>query len=119
MQAGQPACRLGTFWPRIRVTPLNSRVRSMRLSLKPIMQAVQKLSWRVADQAVSSLTHLAVAILVARSLGTSERGAFSVAFATYQVALNASRGLATDPLVVRYSGVRGASWRWAVARSTG
>jgi O-antigen/teichoic acid export membrane protein len=120
MQAGQPATRLGAFWaPRIRVASLNSYARSMRLSLKPIVQAVQKLSWGVADQAVSSLTNLAVAILVARSLGTSELGAFSVAFATYQVALNASRGLGTDPLLVRYSGVRGASWRRAVARSTG
>src|SRR5512132_2072207 len=107
MHVGQPACRHGSY------------VRSVRLSLKPTLQAAQKLGWGVADQAVSSLTNLAVAIHVARSLGTSELGAFSIAFATYQVALNASRGLATDPLVVRYSGVEDPSWRWAVARSTG
>jgi O-antigen/teichoic acid export membrane protein len=91
----------------------------MSPSLRAIRQATGKLTWGVADQAVSSLTNLAVAVLVARSLGTEGLGAFSIAFATYQVALNASRGLATDPLVVRYSGVDILSWRHAVARSTG
>ena len=66
-------------------------------------QFARRLSWGVADQALSSLTNFAVAILVARSLGTEELGAFSIAFATYLIAVNASRGLATDPLVVRYS----------------
>jgi hypothetical protein len=87
----------------------------MRWPLERIRQVAGKLSWGVADQAVSSLTNLAVAILVARSSGIEERGAF----ATYQVALNASRGLATDAFVVRYSGVEIPSWRRAVARSTG
>lgn len=38
-------------------------------------------------------------------------GVFSLAWVTYGVVLNVSRGLATDPLVVRFSGVPGASWR--------
>jgi O-antigen/teichoic acid export membrane protein len=75
--------------------------------------------WGVADQALSSLTNFAVGIYVARSLGPRGLGAFSLAFATYLLALNASRGLATDPLVVRYSGVEPAAWRRAAARSTG
>jgi hypothetical protein len=73
----------------------------------------------VADQALSSLTNFGVGICVARLLGTSELGAFSLAFVTYFVALNATRGLATDPLLVRYSGVDPASWRRAVRDATG
>jgi glycosyltransferase involved in cell wall biosynthesis len=78
-----------------------------------------RLSWGVADQAVSSLTNFTVGLLVARSLGPRQLGAFSIAFATYLVAVNASRGLATDPLVVRYSDTESAAWRRAAASSTG
>jgi O-antigen/teichoic acid export membrane protein len=79
----------------------------------------RRLGWAVADQALSSLTNFLVGFFVARSLGPTAFGAFSVAFATYLIALNASRGLATDPLMVRYSGVQLTEWRRAVAGSTG
>src|SRR5439155_4829421 len=62
-----------------------------------------RLSWGLVDQAVSSLTNFAVGIYVARSLGVTAFGIFSVAWVTYGVVLNISRGLATDPLVVRFS----------------
>jgi O-antigen/teichoic acid export membrane protein len=82
-------------------------------------QPARRLGWGVADQAVSSLTNFAVAILVARSLGAVQFGAFSLAYVTYAFALNASRGLATYPLQVRFSGVEVAEWRRAVAGCTG
>jgi O-antigen/teichoic acid export membrane protein len=78
-----------------------------------------RLSWGLADQAVSSLTNFTVGIYVARSLGATAFGIFSLAWVTYGVVLNVSRGLATDPLVVRFSGVPAASWRAAVAQSSG
>jgi O-antigen/teichoic acid export membrane protein len=78
----------------------------------------RRLGWAVADQAISSLTNFLVGFFVARSLGPTEFGAFSIAFATYLIALNASRGLATDALLVRYSGVRLSEWRRGVAGST-
>lgn len=78
-----------------------------------------RLSWGLADQAVSSMTNFAVGIYVARSLGLTAFGIFSVAWVTYGVVLNISRGLATDPLVVRFSGVPFDAWRDAVARSSG
>ncbi|MFC8421241.1 hypothetical protein ACFUN7_10215 [Streptomyces sp. NPDC057236] len=78
-----------------------------------------RLSWGLADQAASSLSNFAVGIYVARSLGLTAFGVFSLAWVTYGVVLNVSRGLATDPLVVRFSGVPEASWRQAVARSSG
>ena len=46
-------------------------------------------------------------------------GAFSLAYVTYAFALNASRGLATDPLLVRFSGTDLPTWRRAVASCTG
>ncbi|MFD9858672.1 membrane protein [Streptomyces alboflavus] len=78
-----------------------------------------RLSWGLADQAVCSMTNFAVGIYVARSLGLTAFGVFSLAWVTYGVVLSVSRGLATDPLVVRFSGVPDASWRAAAARSSG
>ncbi|ELS57366.1 putative Integral membrane protein [Streptomyces viridochromogenes Tue57] len=80
---------------------------------------VGRLSWGLADQAASSITNFAVGIYVARSLGLTAFGVFSLAWVTYGVVLNVSRGLATDPLMVRFSGVPDASWRAAVVRSSG
>jgi O-antigen/teichoic acid export membrane protein len=80
---------------------------------------VGRLSWGLADQAASSLSNFAVGIYVARSLGLSAFGVFSLAWVTYGVVLSVSRGLATDPLVVRFSGVPEASWRGAVTRASG
>ncbi|NEC39814.1 hypothetical protein, partial [Streptomyces rubrogriseus] len=80
---------------------------------------VGRLSWGLADQAASSLSNFVVGIYVARSLGLTAFGVFSLAWVTYGVVLNVSRGLATDPLVVRFSGVPESSWRGAVARASG
>ncbi len=71
----------------------------------------RRLSWGLADQAVSSMTNFAVGVFVAHGLGIKAFGIFSLAWVTYGVIINISRGLATDPLVVRYSGVSQASWR--------
>ena len=68
---------------------------------------------------MSSVTNFAVSIYVARTLGAEKFGAFSLAYVTYAFALNASRGLATDPLMVRFSGTDVPTWRRAVASCTG
>ncbi|MBU6533601.1 hypothetical protein [Streptomyces mayonensis] len=80
---------------------------------------VGRLSWGLADQAASSLSNFVVGVYVARELGLTAFGVFSLAWVTYGVVLNVSRGLATDPLVVRFSGVPEPAWRGAVARSSG
>ena len=82
-------------------------------------QAVLRLGWGVADQVVSSLTNFAISIYVVRTLGAVQFGAFSLAYVTYGFALGASRGLATDPLMVRFSGVDVPTWRRAVAQCAG
>ncbi len=100
------------------MTPMaTGRRRTARPTAKRAM--LGRLSWGLADQAASSMTNFAVGIYVARSLGLAAFGVFSLAWVTYGVVLSVSRGLATDPLVVRFSGVPDASWRAAVARSSG
>src|SRR5215469_12780935 len=96
-------------------------VRSPRTAAlwRVVAQPTRRLGWGVADQAVSSLTNFAVVILVARSLGAVQFGAFTLAYVTYAFALNASRGLATEPLMIRFSGVDVAEWRRATAGCTG
>ena len=82
-------------------------------------QMVRRLSWGLADQVVSSLTNAFMAIYIARELGAVQFGAFSLAYVTYSFALNASRGLATDPLMVRFSGADLPRWKRAAADCTG
>jgi O-antigen/teichoic acid export membrane protein len=89
------------------------------VSWAPLRRAGRRLGWGVADQGVSSLTNFAVNIYIARELGAAEYGAFSLAYVTYAFALNASRGLATDPLLVRFSYTDLPTWRRAVASCTG
>src|SRR5215472_6442405 len=81
--------------------------------------ATKRLSWGVADQGMSSISNFAVNIYIARTLGPVEYGAFSLAYVTYAFTLNASRGLATDPLMVRYSTAELPVWRRAVADCSG
>jgi O-antigen/teichoic acid export membrane protein len=65
------------------------------------------------------MTNFVVGVFVARELGVAAFGIFSLAWVTYGVVLNVSRGLATDPLVVRFSGVSTADWRHATSRAAG
>lgn len=85
---------------------------------KRIRGVALRLGWGLADQAVSSLTNFAMTIYVARTLGAVAFGAYSLAYVTYSLALNASRGLSTDPLMVRFSGAQTPAWRRAVASSS-
>ncbi|WP_060889598.1 MATE family efflux transporter, partial [Streptomyces scabiei] len=102
------------------MTHMTTEEEKARARARPARRALLgRLSWGLADQAASSMTNFAVGIYVARSLGLTAFGAFSLAWVTYGVVLSVSRGLATDPLVVRFSGVPDAAWRGAVARSSG
>ena len=84
-----------------------------------VIQAVRRLGWGVADQGISSLSNFALGLFVARSFGASNFGAFTLAFITYTVVINAARGLATDPLLVRFSGDLVHRWRRATSAATG
>src|SRR5579859_5986340 len=84
-----------------------------------VRRGASRLGWGAADQGMSSLTNFLLSVYVARTLGAVAFGAFSLAYVTYAFALNASRGLCTDPFVVRFSGTYLPTWRRAVARCTG
>jgi O-antigen/teichoic acid export membrane protein len=71
------------------------------------------------DQAVSSLTNFAVVLYAARMVDASQFGAFSLAYTTYGFLLSASRGLASGPLQVRFSGTDIPAWRRATAECAG
>ena len=88
-------------------------------SKRGLFQIVQRLGWGVADQAISSLSNFALGIFVARTFGASSFGAFTLAYVTYTVVINAARGLATDPLLVRHSGDVHRRWRRATSAATG
>lgn len=93
---------------------------SRGVNSNPILRRVaRRFGWGLADQAMSSMSNAAVSFYVARELGAADFGAFSLAYVTYSFALNASRGLATDPLVVRYSTADKDRWRAAIAQSSG
>lgn len=84
-----------------------------------VRAASHRLSWGIADQGMSSLTNFLLSAFVARTLGAREFGAFSLAYVTYGFALNASRALAVEPLMIRFSGTSIPIWRRATAGSTG
>ena len=82
--------------------------------LRLVRVVAHRFSWGLADQAMSSLSNAAVSLYIARELGAAQFGAFSVAYVTYAWVLNASRGLATDPLLVRFSHAEHQVWKRAV-----
>lgn len=84
-----------------------------------VRQASRRLSWGVADQAMSSLTNFLLTIFIARTLHAVQLGAFTLAYVTYGFAINASRGLSIEPLLVRFSGTVLPTWRRAAASCTG
>ncbi len=55
---------------------------------------------------------------MARTLDAASFGAFGLAYVTFGLAISATRGLATDPLLVRFSGQETPAWRKAVAASS-
>ena len=84
-----------------------------------LRQSLRRLGWGVADQGISSLSNFALGLYVAHSYGATNFGAFTLAFVTYTFVINAARGLATDPLLVRYSGDANRRWRRGTSAATG
>jgi O-antigen/teichoic acid export membrane protein len=74
--------------------------------------------WGLTDQAFSSLTNFALGIIVARLVSAAEFGAFTVAFTAFLVALNITRYLGAQPLVIRYSS-RPEAWPQGTASALG
>jgi len=88
------------------------------LKLRRFVGPATRAGWGLADQGLSSLSNLAVGVLVARSGSVAEFGVYALAFGGYTIALNVSRAVATEPMGVRHSGKRSPSWERAVRAST-
>src|SRR5262245_46435254 len=84
-----------------------------------LSSVVRRAGWGVADQGLSSLTNFLLGVLVARATNPADFGAFSLVFATYAIALNVPRALASEPMTVRYSASHDEVWRRGAAASTG
>jgi O-antigen/teichoic acid export membrane protein len=84
-----------------------------------ILRAGHRAKWAVGDQALSSLSNFALGVLVARSVTQAGLGAFSLAFASYTIALNGSRALISSPVLVRHSATEDADWRSGVRSAAG
>jgi O-antigen/teichoic acid export membrane protein len=89
------------------------------LSAPVALGMIRRFGWGLADQLLSSATNFLLGLLVARTVGPRDLGAFSVAYATFTFSLGAVRAIAGDLLAVRHSAVSADEWREGVARSAG
>lgn len=86
--------------------------------MRPLVAAGKRVGWGMADQALSSLTNFGVGVFLARSLPTSDFGAFGIGFSVYLLVLSLSRSTATEPLVIRFSTGSREEWRLGVEGAT-
>jgi O-antigen/teichoic acid export membrane protein len=101
------------------VTAVAERKIPAAASWRAAKKAGRRLTWGLSDQAMCSLTNFLLSIYIARTLGAVQFGAFTLAYVTYGFAINASRGLSVEPLLIRFSGPEVTRWRRATAGCTG
>ena len=78
-----------------------------------------RVGWGLADQALSSLTNFVLGVVVARTVGLTDFGAFSLAFAAYLIVAGLSRAVTAQPLLIRYGDVSNSDWRRGASAATG
>jgi len=76
-------------------------------------------AWTLVDQAVSSLTKAVLALVVARSVGGADFGAFSIALFTFGFVIGIGRAVVCDPFVIHYSDAEGPRRRQAAREASG
>ena len=79
----------------------------------------RRFGWAFADQLLSSGTNFLLGLLVARTVGVRDLGAFSVAYATFTFSLGGVRSVATELLVIRHSALSAHEWRDGIKRAAG
>jgi O-antigen/teichoic acid export membrane protein len=84
-----------------------------------IPAAARRAGWNVADQAASSLSNLAVSVLVARSVDSTAFGGFTIAFTIFSLLTGFSRAVVTFPLGVRFADAPRAKFDHAAASAVG
>lgn len=100
------------------MTAAHPRDKSAR-KLGPAVGRRGRVAWVVIDQGLSSVSNLALGVVVAREVGAHAYGAFSIAYSIYLLALVLNRAVSSDPLVIRYSDGAVPARRAAIRRSAG
>src|SRR6476620_7278852 len=80
---------------------------------------VRRFGWAFADQLLSSGTNFLLGVLIARSVGVRDLGAFSIAYAPFTFSLGGVRAVASEWLIVRHSALSEHEWRDGIRRSAG
>jgi O-antigen/teichoic acid export membrane protein len=75
--------------------------------------------WSVADQVLSSIINFGLGIAVARVSTPAEFGVYALAFSAYLIAINVTRPVAVEPLIIRFTGASIHAWKAALARAAG
>jgi O-antigen/teichoic acid export membrane protein len=78
-----------------------------------------KALWTLLDQIVSSGTNTVIGVVVARSVSSTEFGAFSIAFTLFALFIGFSRATATSVLGIRYADASPRLFRSAGAAAAG
>lgn len=80
---------------------------------------VQRVGWGLADQALSSFTNFALGIAVAQVATPEQFGAYGLVFSAYLMAINVTRPIAIEPLLIRSSGKDDATWTRQISSAAG
>jgi O-antigen/teichoic acid export membrane protein len=78
-----------------------------------------RILWTFSDQALSSLTNAALAIVVARTVIPSDFGAFAIALTTFGFVVGLVRAFVGEPFVVRFSAANESERRRGTAHASG
>ena len=78
-----------------------------------------RIVWTFADQALSSLTNAALAVVVARTVSKGDFGAFALALLTFSFIVGLVRAFVGEPFVVRFSAASEAERRRGTAHASG
>jgi len=73
----------------------------------------------IVDQALSSVSNIATAIVAAATLSARDFGAFGIAVLVYGLALGVTRGIVTEPLISMHSHIEAESLRPRLSAAAG
>ncbi len=80
---------------------------------------VRLASWNIIDQVLSALTNAVLSIVVARTVGKEQFGAFAACFLVFSVCIGIERALVGQPMGIRYSSQTGPTLASGVSRALG
>src|SRR4051794_29871454 len=75
--------------------------------------------WPLVDQAISSLSNVAVSIYAAHVATSRAFGGFGLALSIYFLAVSVGRGVTSAPLTIKYTGSNEATWHASMKGAAG